>query len=170
MPRAKPSRFFAVNNSNRSPFIIPVFLPHCGCPHHCAFCNQHAITNIKQKLSSPEEVDTLIKKFVKYKGKRRGETQIAFFGGNFLGLGPHEIVAYLSVAARHVRDGGADGIRFSTRPDTITPEKMDLIAPFAVETIELGVQSMNASVLRLSLRGRYSWISSSKIPSATASR
>jgi histone acetyltransferase (RNA polymerase elongator complex component) len=153
MPRAKPSSFFAVNNSNRRPFIIPVFLPHCGCPHHCVFCNQHAVTNIKQNLLSPEGVDTAIKKFVSYKGKRRGQTQIAFFGGNFLGLEPQDIIAFLSVATRYVRDGRVDGIRFSTRPDTITHAKMDLIAPFPVQTIELGVQSMNARVLRLSGRG-----------------
>jgi histone acetyltransferase (RNA polymerase elongator complex component) len=153
MQRAKPSSFFAVKNSNNRPFIIPVFLPHCGCPHHCAFCNQHTVTNIKKNLPSPEEVDTVIKKFANYKGKQRGETQIAFFGGNFLGLGPQEIVAFLSVAERYIRDGRVDGIRFSTRPDTITHAKMDLIAPFPVETIELGVQSMNARVLRLSLRG-----------------
>ncbi len=153
MQRAKPSSFFAVNNSNRRPFIIPVFLPHCGCPHRCVFCNQHAVTNIKQNLPSPEGVDTVIKKFVSYKGKRRGEAQIAFFGGNFLGLGTQDIVAFLSVAARYVRDGRVDGIRFSTRPDTITHAKMDLIAPFPVQTIELGVQSMNARVLRLSGRG-----------------
>jgi histone acetyltransferase (RNA polymerase elongator complex component) len=47
----------------------------------------------------------------------------------------------------------ADGIRFSTRPDTIDHPRLDLIRKFPVATIELGVQSMDDHVLALSGRG-----------------
>ena len=28
----------------RSQLVIPVFIPHEGCPYRCAFCNQSKIT------------------------------------------------------------------------------------------------------------------------------
>jgi histone acetyltransferase (RNA polymerase elongator complex component) len=46
-----------------------------------------------------------------------------------------------------------DSIRFSTRPDTITSEHLDIIAAYPVATIELGVQSMDDHVLALAARG-----------------
>ncbi len=74
-------------------------------------------------------------------------------GGNFLGLEPADLLACLTEAARFVREGRVDGIRFSTRPDTVTPERLDRIAPFPVATVELGVQSMDDGVLGLNRRG-----------------
>jgi len=47
----------------------------------------------------------------------------------------------------------AESIRFSTRPDTVTQTSLDLLRPFPVKTIELGVQSMDDRVLRRTLRG-----------------
>jgi histone acetyltransferase (RNA polymerase elongator complex component) len=46
-----------------------------------------------------------------------------------------------------------DSIRFSTRPDTITPEHLNIISGYPVETVELGVQSMDDHVLVLAERG-----------------
>jgi histone acetyltransferase (RNA polymerase elongator complex component) len=79
--------------------------------------------------------------------------QISFFGGTFLGIGKEKILAYLGVATSFVARGQAAGIRFSTRPETITPAMLDLIQPFPVNAIELGVQSMDDDVLLLSQRG-----------------
>ncbi|MDH3567633.1 MAG: hypothetical protein OEM61_09815, partial [Desulfobacteraceae bacterium] len=52
---------------NHRPFIIPIFLPHAGCPHQCVFCNQTAITGVKQDIVSSETVDLLIDEFLEYK-------------------------------------------------------------------------------------------------------
>ena len=59
----------------------------------------------------------------------------------------------LAEAAEYVTAGQADSIRFSTRPDTINPQRLASIKNFPVSTIELGVQSMNNSVLKNSNRG-----------------
>jgi len=135
------------------PLIIPVFLPHLGCPHHCAFCNQRAITRHDAVLPSPNRLQQMVETYLAYSGKRRNCTQVAFFGGNFLGLDPVVIRSLLSVAERFVTSGAVDGIRFSTRPDTIDSRRLELIEPFSIRTVELGVQSMQNEVLKRSVRG-----------------
>ena len=142
--------------SRNKPFIIPIFIPHAGCPHQCAFCNQSTITNIKRKIPSPEKLYSLIDTFLKYKGKLRNQVQIAFFGGNFLGLKTQHIESLLHEAGKFVTAGSVDSLRFSTRPDTINNETLDILNPFPVSTIELGVQSMDDHVLAMSKRGHTS--------------
>ncbi|MBW2563758.1 MAG: radical SAM protein [Deltaproteobacteria bacterium] len=142
--------------TRNKPFIIPVFLPNIGCPHQCAFCNQSAITSIKQKIPSPERLHKIVNNFLKYKGKDRDLVQIAFFGGNFLGLKAAHIKSLLYEASKFVTAGSVDSLRFSTRPDTINNETLDILSPFPVSTIELGVQSMDDHVLAMSKRGHTS--------------
>ena len=137
-------------------FIIPVFIPHAGCPNQCVFCNQNTITGEKKGIPSQEELNRIITEFLNYKGKKRGKIQIGFYGGNFLGLGIDKIEQLLSVAAKFVINGLVDSIRFSTRPDTIDNNKLDFLKNFPVSTIELGVQSMDDSVLALAMRGHTS--------------
>jgi len=135
------------------PFIIPIFIPHAGCPHQCVFCNQVSITGAKQRLISSAELRIQIREFLEYKKENRKPVQIAFFGGNFLGLKSEEIKSLLDAAAEFVRDGQVDGIRFSTRPDTINERSLDIIKEHPVSTVELGVQSMDDHVLELAGRG-----------------
>ena len=53
------------------PFIIPLFIPHIGCPHRCVFCNQTSITGHKGGAPSPEEVRNAIKNIVEKDGFNR---------------------------------------------------------------------------------------------------
>jgi histone acetyltransferase (RNA polymerase elongator complex component) len=135
------------------PLIVPVFLPHAGCPHRCVFCNQHAITRAPSNLPSDFEIESTIENFLSYTLKQHSTIQIAFFGGNFLGLDIDAVETLLGLTLRFVQDGRVDGIRFSTRPDTIDRNRLDALAGFPVRTIELGVQSMVDDVLRQSQRG-----------------
>lgn len=151
-----PASRIQKSETRSKPFIIPVFLPNIGCPHQCAFCNQGAITGIKQKIPSPEKLHQIVNNFFKYKGKDRDLIQIAFFGGNFLGLKAAQIKSLLHEAGKFVTAGKVDNLRFSTRPDTINNETLEILNPFPVSTIELGVQSMDDQVLAMSKRGHTS--------------
>jgi len=135
------------------PFIVPVFIPHAGCPHRCVFCNQSAVTGRSDALLESSDWQTHARDFLRFRGRRQGISQIAFFGGNFLGLPEERILALLTEALEYVRKAEVDGIRFSTRPDTVNRKTLSLIAAFSVQTVELGAQSMDEAVLKLSRRG-----------------
>ncbi|MBU2522458.1 MAG: radical SAM protein [Proteobacteria bacterium] len=141
---------------SEKPFIVPVFLPNMGCPHKCVFCNQSAITGVKQKIPSIEEVGLHIDQFLNYKRSNRSSVQISFFGGNFLGLKIDLIKSLLREATKFVIEGRVDSIRFSTRPDTIDSERLDILNEFPVATVEIGAQSMDDKVLFLAGRGHTS--------------
>ncbi len=135
--------------------VIPVFLPHRGCPHRCVFCDQGAITGITVPPAGLAAVRKQITDFLA--GVRPyQQATIAFYGGNFLGLPPQEVTAFLSEAASFITAGHADVIRCSTRPDTIDNARLALLSSFPVETVELGVQSMDDRVLSASCRGHRS--------------
>ena len=141
------------NKKKHRPFVIPIFLPHAGCPHQCVFCNQESITGIKDKSISVQHLQSRVKTFLKYNHKRRKPVEVAFFGGNFLGQASDTIKMLLKEATKFVVRGEVDGIRFSTRPDTIVPQCLELIENYPVSTVEVGVQSMDAGVLMTSRRG-----------------
>ena len=135
------------------PLVIPVFIPHAGCPHQCAFCNQMSITGEKPRLPSAGELEKQIETFLGYRKDHRTGVQVAFYGGNFLGLKYESILRLLAETTRFVKDGRVDSIRFSTRPDTVDTARLDIISDFPVKTIELGIQSMDDRVLALAERG-----------------
>lgn len=136
-----------------TPFVIPIFLPNVGCPHQCAFCNQTSITGVTRDTISPETLCFLINEFLQYKEKDRRSVQVAFYGGNFLGLKKDYIRLLLDETTKFVKNKRVDSIRFSTRPDTIGVEQLDIIKDYPVSTIEIGVQSMDNQVLAMAKRG-----------------
>ncbi len=139
--------------TQKQPFIIPVFIPHAGCPHQCVFCNQAAVTGVKRRIISPEHLRILIRGYLRYNEQQLKPVQIAYYGGNFLGLQNDDILMLLREADQFVKAGTVDSIRFSTRPDTVTRERLNIISRFPVSTVEIGVQSMNDAVLAASGRG-----------------
>jgi histone acetyltransferase (RNA polymerase elongator complex component) len=135
-----------------SVLVIPVFIPHRGCPHRCIFCNQNVITAAGQTLPGPEDMARIIREYLRYKGNRR-RVELAFFGGNFLGLPEREMLGLLRAVGPWLDRGEIQAIRCSTRPDTVTPERLDMVRPLGMALVELGVQSMDDGVLALSRRG-----------------
>jgi histone acetyltransferase (RNA polymerase elongator complex component) len=135
------------------PYIIPVFIPHAGCPHQCVFCNQKAITRSEAQSPATAQIEASIRSYLKYLTPDRKPVQIAFFGGNFLGIDCREILRLLNAVTPFVHEGIVDGIRFSTRPDTLTKDRLEILQGFPVSTIEIGAQSMNDAVLTLCRRG-----------------
>jgi len=83
----------------------------------------------------------------------RPRVEVAFFGGNFLGLPSTQITALLESVRPFLNSGAVHGIRFSTRPDTVTKEQMQQVEHFPISLVELGVQSMNDQVLAAVHRG-----------------
>jgi histone acetyltransferase (RNA polymerase elongator complex component) len=135
------------------PFVVPVFIPHAGCPHRCVFCDQTRTTGRSPEFPDLDRLQDDIDRFLTYRRDPRRPAEIAFFGGNFLGLTPDRIRFLLDMGAGYVTRGMVKGLRFSTRPDTIGSEALERIAGYPVTTIELGVQSMNNKVLEISRRG-----------------
>jgi histone acetyltransferase (RNA polymerase elongator complex component) len=79
--------------------------------------------------------------------------EVAFYGGTFLGLARPYRESLLKLAQGFVQEGRVDGIRFSTRPDSVDGPSLAHIATYAVRTVEVGAQSMDDKVLALSGRG-----------------
>jgi histone acetyltransferase (RNA polymerase elongator complex component) len=135
-----------------SPLVIPVFIPHSGCPHQCAFCNQNAITGEKSPLPDAGHVTQIIQTYLA-RSLPRSRVEVAFFGGNFLGLPSGPITDLLESVRPFLTSGAVHGVRFSTRPDTVTETKMQQVAHYPVRLVELGVQSMDDQVLATVRRG-----------------
>ena len=141
-----------MNQEAQKPFVIPIFLPHAGCPHQCVFCNQRAITGALRPFSA-NDARAEVERYLAFPRKSTGPTIISFYGGNFLGIARQRILELLFLATHYVNHGRANGIRFSTRPDTVSAQSLSLLAGHPVKTVELGVQSMDPGVLELSRRG-----------------
>ena len=133
--------------------IIPVFIPHRGCPNDCVFCNQKAIT-ARQAGVTPEDVKNLIESYLPtLTGRGLKTIEIAFFGGSFTGIPIQDQSAFLAVAKKYKDQGLIDKIHMSTRPDYISREILDNLKEYGADIIELGVQSFDARVLEASNRG-----------------
>lgn len=150
---APPFAFSPGSGQIKKPFIIPVFIPHMGCPHRCVFCDQGSITGERETLPSKQAIKNIVTSYLAYRKDKARPVQISFYGGNFLGLDTRHIIRLLTDASACIQNGRTGTLRFSTRPDTITQDTLDAVRPFPVSTIEIGVQSMNDKVLRLSARG-----------------
>lgn len=133
--------------------IIPIFIPHRGCPNDCVFCNQRKIT-AHQAPVRPEDVTETVETWLSTLEPRHTETiELAFFGGSFTGIPMEEQTAFLKVAKAYKDAGRIHKIHLSTRPDYITPEILYNLKRWGADVIELGVQSFDDQVLRLSGRG-----------------
>lgn len=137
-------------------YTIPIFIPHKGCKNECVFCNQKKISG-KVKSVTVEDVDNEIKKYLGYFNskdiKKNRKVQIAFFGGSFTGINIEEQIKYLEIANKYIAERKINSIRLSTRPDYISPKILKILKKYNVDTIELGVQSLDNEVLTSAKRG-----------------
>ncbi|MBQ6907809.1 MAG: radical SAM protein, partial [Clostridia bacterium] len=132
--------------------IIPIFVPHKGCPHQCSFCNQKYITGQIEEMT-PQKAESVINLYLSTIDTERFQTEIAFYGGSFTATDISYQKSLLEVAYSYVQKGYIKGIRLSTRPDCITNEILDNLKNYGVTEIELGVQSMCSDVLNANNRG-----------------
>lgn len=131
--------------------IVPVFVPHLGCPNDCVFCNQRRISG----HISPADAET-VKNAIEQAaaltppGTKR---QLAFYGGSFTAIPAAQQIELFEAAAPYLADGTISSIRLSTRPDAIDGAVLARLKKYGVTVVELGAQSMCDEVLRLSGRG-----------------
>ncbi len=132
--------------------IIPIFIPHVGCPHDCVFCNQKKIAGT---LTPPTgaDVSRIISSSLEY---ARTPCEVAFYGGSFTAIEKELLISYLDAVSPFIESGAVSHIRVSTRPDCINEEILSLLKKSGVRTIELGAQSMDDSVLIKAGRGHTS--------------
>lgn len=131
--------------------VIPVFVPHLGCRHECVFCNQRRISG-SEKAATAATVKQAIEQSAALP-RSGAKRQLAFYGGSFTAIEPERQEELLGAAAEAIGKGEIDAIRLSTRPDAIDETVLARLKRFGVETVELGAQSMDGEVLRLSGRG-----------------
>ncbi len=132
--------------------IIPIFVPHIGCPHDCIFCNQRKITGLQTDMNA-ETAKGIIKEYLQTIDTKSNDVEIAFFGGSFTAIDISFQRELLSVASEYKKAGKVKDIRLSTRPDAIDEKRLKILKEYGVTIIELGVQSMDENVLKSSIRG-----------------
>lgn len=137
---------------SKSHYIIPIFVPHEGCPHDCVFCNQNSITGQQAPVDAAYVRETIDA----YLGTIRRENaviEVSFFGGTFTAISMAKQKELLAVAREYKERGFINLIHLSTRPDYIDDSILGNLRDYTVDVIELGIQSMDEEVLARSGRG-----------------
>ncbi len=144
-----------VTKKRKNQGIIPLFIPHIGCPHTCVFCNQHRIAN-DSTVPTANVVRERIKSYAQLDSNHTKHWEVAFYGGSFSAL-PRQLQQTLLEPAKEALDGGIiDGIRCSTRPDAVDEAALDFLLSYGVTTVELGAQAVEDEVLAQAERG-HTW-------------
>lgn len=139
-----------------APFIIPIFIAHQGCPHHCVFCNQHHISGQGKTTGRVDavEVAAAIDQALGWPRRQpEAEVQVAFYGGSFTGLPQRLQTELLGAVTPYLASGKVATIRLSTRPDAMASEDAAFLKAHGVRIVELGAQSMTPAVLAACQRG-----------------
>ena len=63
-------------------YIIPIFVPHLGCPNDCTFCNQKIISG-QTKEVKPDDVRKTVEFYLNSFKDKNKYTEIAFFRWKF---------------------------------------------------------------------------------------
>lgn len=133
-------------------YIIPIFVPHEGCPHNCVFCNQNTITGTENKVNAGY-VKRTIEEYLNTIPNKDAVIEVSFFGGTFTAIDINKQKELLEVAKNYKESNKIKYIRLSTRPDYIDDTILTNLKNYSVDIIELGVQSLDNEVLLKSGRG-----------------
>lgn len=133
-------------------YIIPIFVPHLGCPNQCTFCNQKKISGQLKKVTAKDVEETIEYYLKNFKDKNK-YVEVAFFGGSFTAIDVKKQIELLEAVQEYIINKKVNSIRISTRPDCIDKEILKRMKKYRVKTIELGVQSTNNYILNRCKRG-----------------
>ncbi|MFC1666453.1 elongator complex protein 3 [Candidatus Omnitrophota bacterium] len=126
--------------------VIPIFIPHAGCPYRCVYCDQHRISG---SVSAPtlKEMHSVIRRNLRTMAEDERK-EVAFFGGTFTFLPDRLQEKYLEAAFSYVKKGIIHGIRMSTHPEAVSDKSMKRFKRKGGCSVELGVQSLDRAVLK----------------------
>ena len=133
-------------------YIIPIFVPHLGCPNSCTFCNQKTISGQVKQVTG-EDVKKIIEYYLIHFKDNNKYVEVAFFGGSFTGIDEKVQDELLTAAYEFIEQKKVNSIRISTRPDYIDKKILKRLKKYKVKTIELGVQSTDNYILNKCQRG-----------------
>ena len=126
--------------------IIPIFIPHAGCPYRCIYCDQHKISGAVKTPSVKEIKFTIDRNLKTIPSHERVEA--AFFGGTFTLLPEPLQKKYLGAVYPYVKNKKISGIRMSTHPEAVPEKSIKLFKKMGGCLVELGVQSLDKLVLK----------------------
>lgn len=132
--------------------IVPFFLRNRGCPHRCVFCSERVTGGEGAEEISGAFFHETVEKHLRTL-PAGASVEIAFYGGNFLDTDESLQRRLLHLAASYMKDGTVRSVRVSTRPDSITDERLGFLLENGVKTIEVGAQSLVDAVLENARRG-----------------
>ena len=96
-------------------YIIPIFVPHLGCPHQCTFCNQKEISGQTKQVNKNDVKDTIEYYLKNFKDDSK-YVEVAFYGGSFTAIDENIQNELLEAANELKNQGTVKSIRISTRP------------------------------------------------------
>ncbi|MCD4745035.1 MAG: radical SAM protein [Bacteroidales bacterium] len=133
-------------------YTIPIFIPELACPFQCIFCNQRK-TSRQLTVPTKKQVQQIIQDNLTTIPSQNNIIELGFFGGNFTGIALEKQEELLQIVHPYLESKKISSIRISTRPDYINDNILKLLKKHYVKTIELGAQSFDEEVLKLSKRG-----------------
>ena len=89
--------------------ILPVFVPHLGCPHGCVFCNQRHITGEREPATARTVEQVMQQAAALPSGAKR---QLAFYGGSFTAIPAAQQEELLAAAQPYLARGAFVWKRF----------------------------------------------------------
>ena len=117
---------------SRKHHIIPIFVPHVGCPHDCVFCNQKKITGVSTDITS-KDVDNTIKSYLETIPKSNEKLEVAFYGGSFTGIDRDIQEQLLKEAYKYIKNKYSKEVanNIFKNNQSLIIENKDIIIPIA---------------------------------------
>ncbi len=116
------------------------------CAHHCGYCDFSVAAGQDQRID--EYLDALAAELTTL-GSPTPVRTLFLGGGTPTHLGPRQLVRLLSDISRWLPlAGGAPEFSVEANPDTLTAEKVAVLADHGVTRVSLGAQSFHPHLLR----------------------
>ena len=133
----------------RSQLVIPVFIPHEGCPYRCAFCNQSKISGTNRRKDDKNIHNVIREYFSALDNNSLPDIrEVAFYGGSFTGLSFERQRELFNAVQPWIISKHIQSIRISTHSLLVNETKISFLKDNNVRVVELGIQSTNNRVLR----------------------